>query len=83
MNVNKIAPSFRGLIQFKKEKISVNTDHVMTIEEAGVPGKVNTFIKLSNGKTLNVPYSYNSVVHAYEIASRDKSSMYPVTDYNA
>ena len=83
MNVSRIAPNFKGLMQFRNEKISVNTDHVMTIETGGSTKVPSTDIKLVNGCLIKVPYSYGSVVHAYEVASNDKSSMYPVTDYNA
>ena len=81
MNVSRISPNFKGLMLFKNDKRAINTDHIMTIETGGSTKVPSTDIKLVNGCLIKVPYSYESIIHAYEMASRDKSAMYPVREY--
>lgn len=82
MNVSRISPNFKGLMLFKNDKRAINTDHIMTIETDGSAKVPSTDIKLVTGDLIKVPYSYGSIIHSYEMASRDKSVMYPVREYD-
>lgn len=81
MNVSRISSNFKGLILLKNDKRAINTDHIMTIETGGSTKVPSTEIKLVNGELIKVPYSYESIIHSYELASSDKSVMYPVKEY--
>ena len=54
MNIGRISPNFSGLMKFDEEKIAINTDHVIYIEDMStkVKGIHDTNLYLTNHQKM-------------------------------
>ena len=71
MRVNNIRPCFKGLVNFEKEKVAINTNSVSVIKAnpKATEEKPETFILFHDGSRLTFKYRYEDILNAYSRSS--------------